>query len=86
MGLILALKRLENPVEMAAGIAGAFTATVTGIVSSYLLFGPWGYKMKAKAKDIIKTREMILEGIIGIALSKNPKMLREQLMIYTDKS
>lgn len=29
---------------------------------------------------------MILEGIIGIALSKNPKMLREQLMIYTGKS
>jgi len=83
MGLILALKRLENPVEMAEGIAGAFTATVTGIVSSYLLFGPFGHKMKAKAKDIIKTREMILEGIIGIALSKNPKMLKEQLMIYT---
>lgn len=86
MGLILALKRLENPVEMAEGIAGAFTATVTGIVSSYLLFGPWGHKMKAKSKDIIKTREMILEGIIGISLSKNPKMLREQLMIYTGKS
>jgi chemotaxis protein MotA len=86
MGLILALKRLENPVEMAEGIAGAFTATVTGIVSSYLLFGPFGHKMKAKAKDIIKSREMILEGIIGIALSKNPRMLREQLMIYTGKN
>lgn len=86
MGLILALKRLENPVEMAEGIAGAFTATVTGIVSSYLLFGPWGNKMKAKAKDIVKTRMMILEGIIGISLSKNPKVLREQLIIYTGKS
>lgn len=85
MGLIMALKKLDNPIEMAAGIAGAFTATVTGIVSSYLLFGPFGHKLKAKSKDIIKTKEMILEGIISIAVSKNPKLIKEQLGVYVGK-
>jgi chemotaxis protein MotA len=33
LGLILALHKLDNPAEMAAGIAGGFTATGTGIFS-----------------------------------------------------
>lgn len=41
-GLILALKLLDNPQAMAAGISGAFTATVTGIFGAYALFAPWG--------------------------------------------
>lgn len=40
-GLILALKLLDNPQAMAAGISGAFTATVTGILAlmHFLLLG-----------------------------------------------
>ncbi len=34
MGLMLALQLLDNPQAMAAGIAGAFTATVTGIMGA----------------------------------------------------
>ena len=39
---------------MAAGIAGAFTATVMGIGGSYIFLGPWGIKLKAKGHLVVK--------------------------------
>lgn len=82
LGLILALKKLDNPPEMAMGIAGAFTATVTGIFSSYVLLGPWGRKMIAKSHHIVKEQKLMLEGIVGIVNGDNPRALEAKLLNY----
>ena len=82
LGLILALQKLDNPPEMAIGIAGAFTATVTGIFSSYVLFGPMGAKMIAKSHHIVKEQKLILEGIIGITHGDNPRTLEAKLLNF----
>ncbi|HEX5711388.1 MAG TPA: flagellar motor stator protein MotA [Sulfuricurvum sp.] len=82
LGLILALQKLDNPAEMAAGIAGAFTATVTGIFSAYVLFGPMGNKLKAKAHHIVKEQKVMLAGIIGIVHGDNPRTLEAKLLNY----
>ena len=80
MGLMLALGLLDDPKAMAAGIAGAFTATVTGIFGAYAFFGPCGHKILAKAKDIIQEKVLIVEGIAGIANGDNPRNLEEKLL------
>ncbi|RDU66003.1 flagellar motor protein MotA [Helicobacter didelphidarum] len=80
MGLMLALALLDNPAAMAAGIAGAFTATVTGIMGAYALFGPFGNKIKNKSHDIIKEKMLILEGVVGIANGDNPRNLEAKLL------
>jgi chemotaxis protein MotA len=82
LGLILALKKLDNPAEMAMGIAGAFTATVTGIFSSYVLLGPWGRKMIAKSHHIIKEQKLMLEGIVGIVHGDAPRALEAKLLNF----
>jgi chemotaxis protein MotA len=82
LGLILALQKLDNPAEMAQGIAGAFTATVTGIFSSYVLLGPWGRKMIAKSHHIVKEQKLMLEGIIGIVHGDNPRTLEAKLLNF----
>lgn len=82
LGLILALQKLDNPAEMAQGIAGAFTVTVTGIFSSYVLLGPWGRKMIAKSHHIVKEQKVMLEGIIGIVHGDNPRTLEAKLLNY----
>ena len=82
MGLMLALGLLEDPVAMAAGIAGAFTATVTGIFGAYAFFGPIGAKIMAKAKDVIKEKELIVAAVVGIAKGDNPRNLEEKLLGY----
>lgn len=79
LGLILALQKLDNPAEMAAGIAGAFTATVTGIAGAYMFLGPWGNKMKAKAHLIVKDQQLILEAVKGISNGVAPKVLEGRL-------
>jgi chemotaxis protein MotA len=79
LGLILALQKLDNPAEMAAGIAGAFTATVTGIAGAYMFLGPWGNKMKAKAHLIVKDQQLILEAVKGISNGVAPKVLEAKL-------
>lgn len=82
LGLILALQKLDNPAEMAQGIAGAFTATVTGIFSSYVLLGPWGRKMIAKSHHIVKEQKLMLAGIIGIVHGDNPRTLEAKLLNF----
>lgn len=67
---------------MAAGIAGAFTATVTGIMCSYAIFGPFGNKLKANSKDIITHKIIIAEGVAGIANGDNPRNLESRLLSY----
>ncbi|MFA6137629.1 MAG: flagellar motor stator protein MotA [Sulfurimonas sp.] len=82
LGLILALQKLDNPPEMAKGIAGAFTATVTGIFSAYVVLGPFGNKMLAKSHHIVKEQKMMLEGIIGIVNGDNPRTLEAKLLNF----
>lgn len=82
LGLILALQKLDNPAEMAQGIAGAFTATVTGIFGAYVMLGPWGNKMKAKSHHIVKEQKVMLEGIIGIVHGDNPRTLEAKLLNF----
>lgn len=86
MGLMLALQLLDNPQAMAAGIAGAFTATVTGIMGAYAFFGPWGNKLMNNAKDLIKERELIIEALVGIAEGANPRNLEAKLFNFLEKS
>ena len=86
MGLMLALQLLDNPQAMAAGIAGAFTATVTGIMGSYAFFGPWGTKLMNNAKDLIKERELIIEALVGIAEGSNPRNLEAKLFNFLEKT
>lgn len=82
LGLILALQKLDDPPEMAKGIAGAFTATVTGIFSSYVLFGPMGAKLIAKGHHIVKEQKLMLNGIIGIISGDSPRAIEEKLFNF----
>ena len=82
MGLMLALQLLDNPQAMAAGIAGAFTATVTGIFGAYALFAPWGNKMKSNGGELVKEQRVITEAIKGIAEGANPRDLEAKLFNF----
>ncbi|MBZ7987287.1 flagellar motor stator protein MotA [Campylobacter canadensis] len=84
-GLMLALQLLDDPQAMAQGIAGAFTATVTGIFGAYACFGPWGNKIKGNSHDIVLEQKMILEGVVGIAQGANPRDLEAKLFLFLPK-
>ncbi|MGA7237078.1 MAG: flagellar motor protein [Bryobacteraceae bacterium] len=79
LGLIQVMKHLEDIREVGHGIAVAFVATVYGVGSANLFFLPIAAKLRARLRDAMLVREMVLEGVSGIAQGMNPTLIRIKL-------
>lgn len=82
LGLMAVMKNLADPSQLGHGIAAAFTATIYGIASANLFFLPLAGKLKATIKAQTKTREVVIEGLIAIALGENPRNIEAKLQGY----
>src|SRR5262249_5043307 len=82
MGLIQVMKHLEDIREVGHGIAVAFVATVYGVGFANIFFLPVASKLRARMRDATLTKEMILEGVIGIVEGLNPTLIRLKLEAY----
>ena len=83
LGLIQVMKNLANIDEVGRGIAVAFVATIYGVGSANIFFLPAGNKLKARAQNGIRMKELMLEGVIGIVEGLNPKLIRSKLEAYS---
>ncbi len=79
LGLMAVMQNLADPTKLGAGIAAAFTATVYGIGLANLLFLPAAAKLKSIVARQSQTREMVIEGMISIALGENPRSIESKL-------
>jgi chemotaxis protein MotA len=82
LGLIQVMKHLENIEEVGHGIAVAFVATVYGVGVANLFFIPAANKLKARLHAVMESRELILEGVVGIVEGLNPKLIKIKLEAY----
>jgi chemotaxis protein MotA len=82
LGLIHVMENLSDPSKLGAGIAVAFVATVYGVGSANLIFLPFANKPKVKHRRTVASKEMMLEGVIGIMEGVNPKIIEEKLKGY----
>jgi chemotaxis protein MotA len=82
LGLMQVMKNLANIDEVGRGIASAFVATVYGVGSANVFFLPAAAKLKARLKDSVRLREMMLEGVLSIVEGLNPKLIRTKLDAY----
>ncbi|HTT62640.1 MAG TPA: flagellar motor protein [Bryobacteraceae bacterium] len=82
LGLIQVMKHLANIDEVGRGIAVAFVATVYGVASANILFLPAGSKLRSRLQAAVQMRELVLEGVLGIAEGLNPKLIRIKLEAY----
>jgi chemotaxis protein MotA len=85
LGLIQVMKNLANVDEVGRGIAVAFVATIYGVASANLLFLPAASKLKARANEVIRLRELMLDGILGIAEGVNYRLIRMKLDAYRER-
>ncbi|MCS7026075.1 MAG: flagellar motor protein [Bryobacteraceae bacterium] len=86
LGLIQVMKNLANIDEVGHGIAVAFVATVYGVGVANLFFLPAAGKIKARAAEEVRFKEMMLEGVAAIVEGLNPKLIRNKLEAYAPKS
>ena len=82
MGLIHVMENLSDPSKLGAGIAVAFVATIYGVGLANLVFLPMANKLKAHINRQVVQREMIVDGLVGIANGDNPRIIESRLQGY----
>ena len=82
MGLIHVMENLSDPSKLGSGIAVAFVATIYGVGAANLIFLPISKKLMATIAHVIILREMLLDGLTGIANGDNPRIIESRLQGY----
>ncbi|MDE2365431.1 MAG: flagellar motor protein [Betaproteobacteria bacterium] len=82
MGLIQVMENLSDPTRLGAGIAVAFVATIYGVGLANLAFLPIANKLKTLISRQVLMREMLVDGLVGIARGENPRLITGRLKGY----
>ena len=82
LGLMAVMQNLADPTQLGHGIGAAFVATVYGIGLANLVFLPMASKLKTVAQAQSQIREMMIEGLVGIAQGDNPRSIELKLRGY----
>ena len=79
IGLIQVMQHLDHMDQVGRGIAVAFVATIYGVGAANLFFLPAAGKLRQRAREDQRLREMALEGVISILEGLNPRMIEIKL-------
>jgi len=82
MGLIHVMENLADPAKLGSGIAVAFVATIYGVGAANLIFLPIAKKLMANIAILVTQREMLVDGLVGIANGDNPRIVESRLQEY----
>jgi len=82
MGLIHVMENLSDPSKLGSGIAVAFVATIYGVGFANLIFLPISKKLLAHIGTVVSQREMLVDGLVGIANGDNPRIIENRMRGY----
>ena len=84
LGLMHVMQNLGEPGKLGGGIAVAFVATIYGVAFANLLFLPVANKLKSIIMQQTDMREMVVDGLVGIANGDNPRLIEIKLRSHID--
>jgi chemotaxis protein MotA len=79
VGLIHVLENLSNPESLGPLIAGAFVATLWGVLTANLFWLPMGAKITRISELQAAQMELLVEGITEIQAGTSPRAVRQKL-------
>ena len=79
IGLVQMLQTMSDPSTIGPAMAVALLTTLYGAILANLVFNPMSGKLKARSKEEVLLREMIMEGILAISKGENPRIIEEKL-------
>jgi chemotaxis protein MotA len=82
MGLIHVMENLTEPGKLGTGIAVAFVATIYGVGLANLVFLPIANKIKFTIARRVSEREIVCDGLMGIAQGDNPRIIEARMKGY----
>ncbi|MEG0261395.1 MAG: flagellar motor stator protein MotA [Lysinibacillus sp.] len=82
IGLIAALKDMNDIDKLGHAISAAFVATLLGIFTGYVLWHPFANKLKRKSALEVKQKRMMIEGILSVLEGEAPRVIEQKLSSY----
>jgi chemotaxis protein MotA len=79
LGLVHVLGELASPGKLGAAIAGAFVATLWGVMSANLFWLPLANRLKRLSQAECEHKEVIIEGILAIQAGASPRLVEQRL-------
>jgi chemotaxis protein MotA len=79
MGLVHVLENLASPEELGHLIAGAFVATLWGVMSANVVWLPIASRLKRLGELECARMELAIEGVSAIQSGANPRLVAEKL-------
>ena len=82
IGLIEVLRQFSNLTAVGYGIGTAFVSTIYGLALANLLLLPIAHRIRARVAENFETQEMIIEGVLALADSAHPAVIRLRLLAF----
>jgi chemotaxis protein MotA len=79
LGLVHVLENLSDPEKLGHLIAGAFVATLWGVLTANVLWLPLGNKVKRLSELECRQMELTVEGVMAIQAGSNPRVVAQKL-------
>jgi chemotaxis protein MotA len=79
LGLVHVLENLSEPAELGHLIAGAFVATLWGVLTANVVWLPIGNRLKRLSELECAQMELAIEGIMSIQAGANPRLVAQRL-------
>ena len=84
LGLIGMLQNMEDKSSIGPNMAVALVTTLYGSMLANWLIAPFATKLLAQNAAEMRTKEMIIEGVIAIQAGENPRIMAQKLLTYLD--
>ncbi|GAA4344735.1 flagellar motor protein [Angustibacter luteus] len=82
IGLVHVLENLSEPAELGHLIAGAFVATLWGVLSANILWLPIASRLKRLSESACHQMEVAVEGVLAIQSGTSPRVVQEKLQSF----
>ena len=82
VGLIHVLENLDDPSSLGPLIAGAFVATLWGVLTANCMWLPIGNKLKRVGEIEAHHMELVLEGVLSVQAGANPRVIEQKLLSF----
>ena len=84
IGLVLMLKNMSDVSSIGPAMAIALLTTLYGALLANVLFGPVLTKMESRTEMEVEYRQLVIEGLRGIARGESPRLVEDQLAAALD--
>jgi chemotaxis protein MotA len=79
MGLVHVLENLSEPDKLGHLIAGAFVATLWGVLTANLVWLPIGSRLTRLGELEAARMEIVIEGVLAVQSGANPRVVAQRL-------